>query len=178
MRTLKNTNKRQHGESVALRAPSQNVRKQRGLAPGRLVFAGFRLVGTPGFEPDQGRGVRRTPPHKSLSLRPTASPRCGQLRRSAARRRAPHWAPVRRGSLRFRGHPHELRRRGRLAPSPLDLPGLRGGRSRLGFDLASHNGLLVSAPEQFERGRDSLALLGPRQGLDLDGLSLQAVIFS
>jgi len=51
MRTLKKTNKSQHDEKREPLVISRNVRKQRGLAPGRLVFVGVCLVGTPGFEP-------------------------------------------------------------------------------------------------------------------------------
>ncbi len=51
MRILKKPNKTQHDEKREPLIISQNVRKRRGLAPGRLVFVGVCLVGTPGFEP-------------------------------------------------------------------------------------------------------------------------------
>ena len=51
MKTLKKPNKTQHDEKRDSLAISRNVRKQRGLAFGRLDFARFLLVGTPGFEP-------------------------------------------------------------------------------------------------------------------------------
>jgi hypothetical protein len=51
LRTLRNTNKNQHGEKCEPHVISRNVRKTRGLAFGRLVFVGVCLVGTPGFEP-------------------------------------------------------------------------------------------------------------------------------